>query len=48
MTILFIFLFYNMPSALTLYLSVSYLLGILQTYITNKMIPLPQATKVTG
>ncbi|MBR0460117.1 MAG: YidC/Oxa1 family insertase periplasmic-domain containing protein [Victivallales bacterium] len=48
MTIFFIFLFYNMPSALTLYLSVSYLLGILQTYITNKMIPLPQATKVTG
>jgi YidC/Oxa1 family membrane protein insertase len=42
MTIFFIFLFYNMPSALTLYLSVSYLLGILQTYVTNKMIPLPQ------
>ena len=39
MTIFFMFLFYSMPSALTLYLTVSYLLGILQTYMTNKMLP---------
>jgi len=39
MTIFFMFLFYGMPSALTLYLTVSYLLGILQTYVTNKLVP---------
>ena len=39
MTIFFMVLFYRMPSALTLYLSVSYLLGILQTYLTNKLVP---------
>ena len=39
MTIFFMVLFYSMPSALTLYLSVSYLLGILQTYLTNKLVP---------
>ena len=39
MTIFFMFLFYSMPSALTLYLTISYLLGILQTYMTNKMLP---------
>lgn len=39
MTIFFVFLFYGMPSALTLYLSISYLLGILQTMLTNKMLP---------
>ena len=44
MTIFFMFLFYGMPSALTLYLTVSYLLGILQTYLTNKMLPPVQAT----
>ncbi len=39
MTIFFMVLFYGMPSALTLYLSVSYILGILQTYLTNKLVP---------
>ena len=39
MTIFFMVLFYGMPSALTLYLSVSYVLGILQTYLTNKLVP---------
>ena len=39
MTIFFMVLFYGMPSALTLYLSVSYILGILQTYLTNKLAP---------
>ena len=39
MSIFFILLFYGMPSALTLYLSVSYLLGIVQTIVTNKMMP---------
>ena len=39
MTIFFMFLFYGMPSALTLYLTVSYLLGILQTALTNQMLP---------
>ena len=39
MSIFFIILFYNMPSALTLYLSVSYLLGIAQTALTNKLMP---------
>ena len=43
MSIFFILLFYGMPSALTLYLSVSYLLGIVQTIVTNKMMP-PVAT----
>ena len=41
MTIFFMLLFYGMPSALTLYLTVSYLLGILQTYLTNKLVPPP-------
>ena len=39
MSIFFIVLFYNMPSALTLYLSVSYILGIAQTALTNKLMP---------
>lgn len=39
MSLFFIVLFYNMPSALTLYLSVSYLLGIVQTALTNKLMP---------
>ncbi len=43
MSIFFIVLFYNMPSALTLYLSVSYILGIAQTALTNKLMP-PIAT----
>ena len=44
MTIFFMVLFYGMPSALTLYLSVSYVLGILQTYLTNKLVaPVPAA-----
>ncbi len=49
MTIFFMVLFYSMPSALTLYLSVSYVLGILQTYLTNKLVPpvapAPQTTQ---
>lgn len=36
MTIFFIFLFYGMPSALTLYLTVTYLLGILQSWMANR------------
>ncbi|MBQ6472614.1 MAG: YidC/Oxa1 family insertase periplasmic-domain containing protein [Victivallales bacterium] len=48
MTIFFMFLFYGMPSALTLYLTVSYLLGILQTYITNKMVPMDAALQTTA
>lgn len=43
MTIFFMVLFYGMPSALTLYLSVSYLLGIAQTMLTNKLLPPPTA-----
>jgi len=37
MTIFFMVLFYNMPSALTLYMTVNYILGILQTIITRKL-----------
>ena len=47
MTIFFMFLFYGMPSALTLYLTVSYLLGILQTYVTNKMVPMNPEIQTT-
>ena len=42
-------LFYGMPSALTLYLSVSYVLGILQTYLTNRLVPpLPPAKETVA
>ncbi len=45
MTIFFIFLFYGMPSALTLYLTVTYLLGILQSWLVNRNLPAaPQQT----
>jgi YidC/Oxa1 family membrane protein insertase len=37
MTIFFMVLFYGMPSALTLYMTVNYILGILQTIITRKL-----------
>ncbi|HPY90913.1 MAG TPA: membrane protein insertase YidC [Lentisphaeria bacterium] len=37
MTVFFMVLFYGMPSALTLYMTVNYVLGILQTIITRKL-----------
>ncbi|MDD4098504.1 MAG: YidC/Oxa1 family insertase periplasmic-domain containing protein [Lentisphaeria bacterium] len=37
MTLFFMVLFYGMPSALTLYMTVNYVLGIIQTIITRKM-----------
>lgn len=37
MSLFFIFLFYGMPSALTLYMTVNYALGIIQTLVTRKI-----------
>jgi YidC/Oxa1 family membrane protein insertase len=37
MTLFFMVLFYGMPSALTLYMTVNYVLGITQTLITRKL-----------
>jgi YidC/Oxa1 family membrane protein insertase len=37
MSVFFVVLFYGMPSALTLYMSVSYLLGMAQTMLIRKM-----------